>query len=85
MRLVRHKQDLKSPLLAMKVMKKSFLLKFSHIQHVQNELFILKTFAHPFMIKLINSFQDRRRIYLLFELVQGQELYSKIKQEVCDA
>ena len=55
----------------MKIMKKSFILKFNHIQHVKDELMILKSYSHPFMVKFINSFQDKRRLYLLFELIYG--------------
>ena len=36
-----------------------------------NSVEILKSYSHPFMVKFINSFQDKRRLYLLFELIYG--------------
>lgn len=48
---------------------------YNKIQHALNEVTVLKSLHNPYLVKLKTTFQDRRRIYLVFELIPGGELF----------
>lgn len=43
-----------------------------------NEVNIMKTLDHPNVIKLYETFEDFRNVYLVMELCEGGELFDKI-------
>lgn len=65
---------------ALKVMSKAHIVDCDQTRNVANERSILMEMNHPFVLKLITTFQDRNSLYMLLEFVQGGELFS-IMQE----
>jgi len=41
----------------------------------------LRNLDHPHIIKLFESFEDQRNIYLVMELCEGGELFDRIVRE----
>lgn len=65
---------------ALKIMNKQDLTVRNQQEHVNNEREILSASSHPFILSLIKTFQDRDRLFMLLELVQGGELFSRVIQ-----
>jgi hypothetical protein len=66
---------------ALKIMKKSEILRLSQLDHILSEVKILSTTSHPFIVNLLGMQFDERRLYLLFEYVPGGELFSYLRRE----
>jgi calcium-dependent protein kinase len=47
-----------------------------------NEIQIMKMLDHPGVIRLIETFEEKRRLYLVMELCVGGDLYSRTYNEV---
>lgn len=43
-----------------------------------NEVEILKSLDHPFIMKIMEFFNDKRNFYIITELFTGKELFDKI-------
>lgn len=63
------------------MLKKKEIIKLSQVEHIKAENWILKQIDHPFIVKLIKSFQDDKCIYMLFEYVAGGELFRRLRNE----
>jgi len=61
--------------LALKIMKKSEVIRLKQVEHVKAEVGILAQILHPFIVNLLNTFQDDKRLFLLLEFVNGGELF----------
>lgn len=61
---------------ALKVQYKRELLSHHQVAGVIREKQIMESLDHPFIIRLISSFQDDTCVYMLLTLVQGGELYA---------
>jgi len=48
---------------------------------LQNEIEVMKALDHPNIIKLYETFEDKRSIYLILELCSGGELFERIVSE----
>jgi len=57
---------------AMKVLRKSVIMQLKQVEHLKNELDILMSINHPFIIRLHKTYVDTRNIYLLMELSGGE-------------
>ena len=66
---------------AMKVLTKRKVIKLKQVDHIKNEKEILATVQHPFIVNLIESFQDDHNLYLVFDFVQGGELFRLLRKE----
>eukprot|EP00811_Abedinium_folium_P034932 NODE_7770_length_1551_cov_10.393961.p1 GENE.NODE_7770_length_1551_cov_10.393961~~NODE_7770_length_1551_cov_10.393961.p1 ORF type:complete len:357 (+),score=67.31 NODE_7770_length_1551_cov_10.393961:92-1162(+) len=66
---------------ALKILKKSELLRLRQVEHVKAEKDVLVMIQHPFIVTLITSFQDEKRIYMVMEYVNGGELFSYLRKE----
>ncbi|CAG9318422.1 unnamed protein product [Blepharisma stoltei] len=64
---------------ALKILKKSDILKMKQVDHVISEFSILRTIRHPFLVNLIGFTQDDRYLYLALEFVAGGELFSYLR------
>jgi serine/threonine protein kinase len=64
---------------ALKIMKKSVVLKKEQVDHVLQEKQLLSQVGHPFIVKMLASFQDDANLYMLMEYVNGGELFSAIR------
>eukprot|EP00439_Symbiodinium_sp_Y106_P051772 s953_g6.t3 len=51
---------------------------WKHVVRFQQEIQIMKTMDHPNIIKLYETFEDRKHIYLAMELCTGGELFDRI-------
>lgn len=63
---------------ALKVQSKYELCRDGQAHAVVSEKNIMAKLRHPFLIRLVQTYQDRDFVYLLLQLVQGGELYSYI-------
>jgi|ERR1712137_61836 len=76
--LVRHKTT--KQYYALKVLKKSLVVKLKQVQHVNNEKSLLFDCAEcPFVVKLHKHFKDRKNLYLIFDYAVGGELFSYLR------
>lgn len=66
-------------LVVLKTMKKARIIRKRQVEHVKNERKILSELRSPFIIRMYGTFQDKQRIYLVEEFIQGGELYSYLK------
>jgi serine/threonine protein kinase len=64
---------------ALKVYKKSEIATSVKILRLASEIEILRVAKHPFILPLRATFQDPRRVYLLFEFCQGGELFYHLR------
>lgn len=68
--LVRHRAT--GRLYAQKQLKKATLVVHKKIvEQTRTERAILETIRHPFVVKLYYAFQDKEKLYLLLEYVEG--------------
>eukprot|EP00735_Rhodelphis_limneticus_P001946 TRINITY_DN1267_c0_g1::TRINITY_DN1267_c0_g1_i1::g.26800::m.26800 TRINITY_DN1267_c0_g1::TRINITY_DN1267_c0_g1_i1::g.26800 ORF type:complete len:782 (-),score=302.12,sp/P00516/KGP1_BOVIN/37.69/8e-131,sp/P00516/KGP1_BOVIN/32.73/3e-38,sp/P00516/KGP1_BOVIN/31.86/2e-10,Pkinase/PF00069.20/3.8e+03,Pkinase/PF00069.20/2.1e-68,cNMP_binding/PF00027.24/2e-18,cNMP_binding/PF00027.24/3.5e-20,cNMP_binding/PF00027.24/1.2e-18,Pkinase_Tyr/PF07714.12/7.3e+02,Pkinase_Tyr/PF07714.12/1.2e-31,Kinase-like/PF14531.1/5.7e+ len=75
--LVHHKPSKES--YAMKVMQKMRVINYKQVEHVKKEKELLNETHHPFLLNLVCTFQDPKNLYLVCELVQGGELFSRLQ------
>jgi len=66
---------------AVKILKKSELIRLKQVEHVKAEKDILSMITHAFIINLVTSFQDDKRIYMIMEYINGGELFSYLRKE----
>lgn len=64
---------------ALKCYKKSEIATTTKILRLVSEIEILRVLKHPFILPLKSTFQDPRRIYLMFEFCQGGELFYHLR------
>lgn len=69
---------------ALKMLAKREIIGHHQVEGVIREKNIMSSIDHPFVVNLVNTFQDDRYLYMLIELVQGGELFSVIHTEVRD-
>jgi len=67
--------------MALKIMKKSEVIRLKQVEHVKAEVGILAQIEHPFIVNLLTTFQDEKRLFLLLEFVNGGELFSYLRKE----
>ena len=65
---------------AMKVLRKSEIVKLKQVEHTINEKHILEKLEFPFLVNLLGTFQDANNLYLVLEYVQGGELFSYLRK-----
>lgn len=67
---------------ALKVLKKSEIIRMRQLEHTLNERQILSRLQHPFLVSLIGTFQDPENVYFIMEYIQGGELFSYLRKYV---
>uniref|UniRef100_A0A7S2VZA2 cGMP-dependent protein kinase n=1 Tax=Eucampia antarctica TaxID=49252 RepID=A0A7S2VZA2_9STRA len=65
---------------ALKIQKKQEIIDFKQVQGIMREKSVMAMLNHPFIIKLVNTYQDSESLYMLLPLVQGGELFSMLHQ-----
>ncbi|ORE22269.1 kinase-like protein [Rhizopus microsporus] len=65
---------------AIKVLKKSEVVRLKQVEHTNNEKHILETTANPFMVNLWGTFQDDIYLYMVMDYVPGGELFSILRK-----
>ena len=63
---------------ALKAMLKSEIVAHKQQNNVLNEKNVMAMCDHPFILRLFQTFKDVRKLYMLFEFVQGGELFAVI-------
>eukprot|EP00397_Hematodinium_sp_SG-2012_P013032 GEMP01013221.1.p1 GENE.GEMP01013221.1~~GEMP01013221.1.p1 ORF type:complete len:353 (+),score=53.82 GEMP01013221.1:142-1200(+) len=70
----------RSPL-ALKILKKSEVIRLKQVEHVKAEKQILSMIEHPYIVNLLQTFQDDKRLFMVMEYVNGGELFSYLRKE----
>ncbi|KNE59666.1 AGC/PKA protein kinase [Allomyces macrogynus ATCC 38327] len=65
---------------AMKVLKKTEVVKHKQVEHTLNEKHILEQLQHPFLVNLHSSFQDASRLYIVMDYITGGELFTYLRR-----
>ena len=65
---------------AMKVMKKSEVVRLKQVEHTLNEKHILEVVDMPFLVNMLGAFQDSVNLYFVMEYVAGGELFSLLRR-----
>eukprot|EP00921_Rhytidocystis_pertsovi_P009474 GHVQ01015230.1.p1 GENE.GHVQ01015230.1~~GHVQ01015230.1.p1 ORF type:complete len:336 (-),score=17.05 GHVQ01015230.1:261-1268(-) len=68
------------PRVAIKILKKSAIIKLKQVDHITNEKNILLSLDHPLTVRCFGSFQDSRYLYLVLEMVQGGEFFTHLRR-----
>ena len=74
---------------AIKVLKKTEIVRLKQVEHTNNEKNILEAVANPFLVNLWGTFQDDANLYMVMDYVPGGELFSvlrksKVKRTQCN-
>jgi len=80
-RQVKLKTDPTKTVYALKMLKKTEILRLNQVEHIKSERAILEEISHPFLVNLKASFQDTKYIYMLFEYISGGELFSRLRKD----
>lgn len=64
---------------AVKVLKKSELVRLQQVEHVISEKTILDQCKHPFIVHLACTFQDKWYLYMVLEYVVGGEFFTHLR------
>lgn len=80
-RQVKLKGDPTHTVYALKMLKKTEILRLNQVDHIKSEKAILEEISHPFLVNLKSSFQDPKYIYMLFEYISGGELFSRLRKD----
>ncbi|TFK67914.1 kinase-like protein [Pluteus cervinus] len=65
---------------AMKVLRKSEIVRLRQVEHVNAERYILSRVKHPFVVDLFATFQDSLNVYMLMSYVPGGELFTHLRR-----
>ena len=65
---------------ALKIMKKSEVIRLKQLQHVGDERKLLANLKHPFIMSLYHTYQDERNLYVLSEYIPGGELGARLRE-----
>lgn len=65
---------------AMKVLKKSEVVRLKQVEHLLSEKQILSSVRFPFIVDLFCTFQDDSNLYMLLEYVVGGELFTHLRR-----
>ncbi|KAK3311823.1 kinase-like domain-containing protein [Apodospora peruviana] len=71
----------RSKVYALKILRKTEVIKLKQIDHVRHEREILADVSgHPFITSLVASFSDHDFLYLLLDYIPGGELFSYLRK-----
>ncbi|ORX98577.1 kinase-like protein [Basidiobolus meristosporus CBS 931.73] len=65
---------------AMKVLKKTEVVRLKQVEHVNHERAVLELCHNTFLVNIIGSFQDTTNLYMVMEYVAGGELFSYLRK-----
>ena len=70
---------------AMKVLKKSEVIRRKQIEHTKTERRIMGTTDHPFIVTLRYAFQSEDKLYFVTDYCRGGELFFHLPNRTCPA
>jgi len=76
-RIARNKTN--NEYVALKILKKSEILRLKQVDHIMSENGILRTVNHPFLVNLLGFTQDDRYLYFVLEYIAGGELFTYLR------
>lgn len=79
-RLVSYNYENKNIYFALKMLKKTEIIRLKQVEHIKAEKNILSRIAHPFIVNLYTHFQDEKNLFMLMEYVIGGELFSQLRK-----
>jgi len=84
--LVSKKSDKKAKkeTFALKIQNKMDIIQYNQVDGVIREKNVMELIDSPFVIRLINTYQDDTFLYILQDLVQGGELFSVLHTDTTD-
>ncbi|KAH8829578.1 kinase-like domain-containing protein [Flagelloscypha sp. PMI_526] len=65
---------------ALKVLRKTEIVRLRQVEHVNAERYILSRVQHPFIVNLYATFQDSLNVYMLMSYVPGGELFTHLRR-----
>ncbi len=65
---------------AMKKLKKSEIVRLRQVEHTNAERKLLGQVDHPFIVRMVCTFQDPLNLYIVMEYVCGGELFSLLRR-----
>ena len=65
---------------AIKQLSKHDIIQKKQIDHLRNELYILNSVQHPFIVKMRGMMQDSRYVYICLDYVYGGELFTLLRK-----
>jgi len=65
---------------AIKILKKSEVIRLKQEEHIASERSLLAMIEHPFVVKLYRTFQDTHFVHMLLEYVNGGEVFSHLRK-----
>ncbi|CAO3629230.1 unnamed protein product [Cunninghamella blakesleeana] len=65
---------------AMKVLKKTEVVRLKQVEHTNNEKHILELVAHPFLVNMWGTFQDDSNLYMVLDYIAGGEMFSLLRR-----
>lgn len=74
------KSDDQLPHFAMKVLRKSEIVRLKQVEHINSERIILERVRHPFIVELYATYQDQINVYMLLSYIPGGELFSHLRR-----
>jgi len=78
------KQKLSGAAYALKIQKKIEIIKYKQVPGVLREKNVMDTLEHPFIINMVNSFQDKSSLYMVLTMYPGGELFNVIHTKRTD-
>ena len=67
---------------AIKMLRKSDVIRHHQVEHIKSEKEILQGLSHPFIVNLASAFQDQCYLYMVIECVIGGEFFSHLRNAV---
>ncbi len=71
----------RSKTFAMKVMREEYLLDEVHKKRFENETLLVDLLEHPNIVKVVERGEDKKKLYLVMELLEGVCLAEKLENE----
>jgi protein kinase A len=70
-----------APVFALKILRKTDVIRLKQLDHVRHERSILSDVAgHPFITNLVATFSDRYSLYMVLDYVPGGELFTYLRK-----
>jgi len=65
---------------AFKQLKKAEVIKQKQVDHLKNEIFILNSLSHPFIVRMAGIAQTNQFICIGMEFIAGGELFGYLRK-----
>jgi serine/threonine protein kinase len=69
------KHNASGEIFAIKMLKKSYLMKKKQVAHTITERFVLEALTHPFIVQMKYAFQNSEKLYFCLEYCPGGEIF----------